>query len=61
MKLKIWSDPDGLYLLKGGCPDVWKLYRLPKKWAFPLDCHSAVYLRLQILIATLAASLSITW
>ena len=32
MKLKIWRDPDGLYLLKGGGPEVWKRFRIKKKF-----------------------------
>jgi hypothetical protein len=32
VKLKIWRDPDGLYLLKGGGPEVWKRFRIKKKW-----------------------------
>jgi hypothetical protein len=33
VKLKIWRDPDGLYLLKGGGPKVWKLFpRIRKTW-----------------------------
>ena len=32
VKLKIWRDPDGLYLLKGGGPEVWRLFRIKKKW-----------------------------
>jgi hypothetical protein len=32
VKLKIWRDPDGLYLLKGGGPDVWRRFRLRKKF-----------------------------
>jgi len=32
VKLKIWRDPDGLYLLKGGGPEVWKQFRIKKKF-----------------------------
>jgi len=33
VKLKIWRDPDGLYLLKGGGAKVWKLFpRIRKAW-----------------------------
>ena len=32
VKLKVWLDPDGLYLLKGGGPEVWRLFRIKKKW-----------------------------
>jgi hypothetical protein len=32
VKLKVWRDPDGLYLLKGGGPEVWRLFRIKKKW-----------------------------
>ena len=33
VNLKIWSDPDGLYLIKGGGFKVWKLFpRLRKEW-----------------------------
>ena len=32
MKIKVWRDPDGLYLLKGGGPEVWRLFRIKKKW-----------------------------
>jgi hypothetical protein len=30
IKLEIWPNPDGKYLLKGGGPKVWKLFRLRK-------------------------------
>ena len=30
IKLEIWPSPDGKYLLKGGGPKVWKLFRLRK-------------------------------
>ena len=31
--LKLWPDPDGLYLIKGGGPTVWKLFpRIRKEW-----------------------------
>ena len=34
--LKLWRDPDGLYLLKGGGPKVWKLFsRIRKEWRTP--------------------------
>ena len=33
VKVEIWPDPDGLYLIKGGGPKVWKLFpRIRKKW-----------------------------
>ena len=33
VKLRLWPDPDGLYLIKGGGPKVWKLFpRLRKEW-----------------------------
>jgi hypothetical protein len=32
VKLKIWRDPDGLYLLKGGGPEVWRLFGIKKKF-----------------------------
>jgi hypothetical protein len=32
VKLKIWPDPDGLYLLKGGGPEVWKRFCVKKKF-----------------------------
>jgi hypothetical protein len=32
VKLKIWRDPDGLYLLKGGGPEAWKRFRIKKKF-----------------------------
>ena len=32
VRLVIWPDPDGLYLLKGGGPKVWKLFRIKKKF-----------------------------
>jgi hypothetical protein len=31
MKLVIWPNPDGKYLIKGGGPKVWKLFRLRKE------------------------------
>jgi len=31
IKLVIWPSPDGLYLLKGGGPKVWKQFRLRKE------------------------------
>jgi hypothetical protein len=30
--LKIWRDPDGLYLLKGGGPEVWRRFRIKRKF-----------------------------
>ena len=31
--LKLWPDPDGLYLIKGGGPDVWERFpRIRKDW-----------------------------
>jgi len=35
VKLKVWRDPDGLYLLKGGGPEVWRRFRINKKWRKP--------------------------
>ena len=33
VRLEIWPDPDGLYLIKGGGPDVWKQFpRIRKDW-----------------------------
>jgi hypothetical protein len=33
VKVEIWPDPDGLYLIKGGGPLVWKRYpRIRKDW-----------------------------
>ena len=32
VKLKIWRDPDGLYLLKGGGPEMWRRFRIKKKF-----------------------------
>jgi hypothetical protein len=33
VRLVIWPDPDGLYLIKGGGPLVWKQFpRIRKKW-----------------------------
>jgi len=32
VKLVIWRDPDGLYLLKGGGPEVWRRFRIRKKF-----------------------------
>jgi hypothetical protein len=33
VKLEIWPDPDGLYLIKGGGASVWKLFpRIRKAW-----------------------------
>ena len=31
VKLEIWPDPDGLYLIKGGGPKVWKLFRASER------------------------------
>ena len=31
IKLVIWPNPDGKYLIKGGGPKVWKLFRLRKE------------------------------
>ena len=34
--LKLWPDPDGLYLIKGGGPDVWERFsRIRKDWRKP--------------------------
>jgi hypothetical protein len=35
VKLVIWPDPDGLYLIKGGGPEVWKLFRIKNKFRQP--------------------------
>ena len=36
VKLMIWPDPDGLYLIKGGGPLVWKQFpRIRKDWRTP--------------------------
>jgi hypothetical protein len=32
VKLVIWPAPDGLYLIKGGGPKVWKRFRIKKGW-----------------------------
>ena len=33
VRLQVWPDPDGLYLIKGGGPKVWKLFpRIRQKW-----------------------------
>ena len=33
LKLKVWRDPDGLYLLKGGGARVWKRFpQIRKEW-----------------------------
>ena len=33
VKLVIWPDPDGLYLIKGGGPKVWAQFpRIKKNW-----------------------------
>jgi hypothetical protein len=33
VELRLWRDPDGLYLIKGGGPKVWKLFpRIRKDW-----------------------------
>jgi hypothetical protein len=32
VKLKIWADPDGLYLIKGGDREVWDRFRIRKEW-----------------------------
>jgi hypothetical protein len=35
-KLVIWPDPDGLYLIKGGGPKVWRKFpRIRKAWRQP--------------------------
>ena len=33
--LRVHSDPDGKYLIKGGGHDVWKRFRIRKKWRKP--------------------------
>ena len=36
MTLKLWPDPDGLYLIKGGGLDVWGRFpRIRKDWRKP--------------------------
>ena len=36
VRLTIWPDPDGLYLIKGGGPKVWKRFpRIRKEWRKP--------------------------
>ena len=36
VRLTIWPDPDGLYLIKGGGPKVWKRFpRIRKDWRKP--------------------------
>jgi hypothetical protein len=36
VQIRIWPDPDGLYLIKGGGPDVWKRFpRIRKDWRKP--------------------------
>jgi hypothetical protein len=36
VRLVIWPDPDGLYLIKGGGPPVWKQFpRIRKDWRTP--------------------------
>jgi hypothetical protein len=36
VELRIWLDPDGLYLIKGGGPDVWMRFpRIRKDWRKP--------------------------
>jgi len=36
VRLVIWRDPDGLYLIKGGCPKVWaKFPRIRRDWRTP--------------------------
>ena len=32
VQLRIWPNPDGLYLIKGGGPKVWKHFRIKKRW-----------------------------
>ena len=32
MKLNIWPDPDGLYLIKGGNREVWDRFKIRKDW-----------------------------
>jgi hypothetical protein len=32
VKLKIWLDPDGFYLLKGGDREVWEKFKIRKEW-----------------------------
>jgi hypothetical protein len=35
LKLTFPHNPDALYLVKGGGPDVWRRFQLPKKWRKP--------------------------
>ena len=35
VKLVIWPDPDGLYLIKGGGRAVWKRFKIRKDWRQP--------------------------
>jgi hypothetical protein len=32
VKLVIWPDPDGLYLIKGGDAEVWERFQIRKRW-----------------------------
>jgi len=32
VKLVIWPDPDGLYLIKGGNRDLWEQFKIRKEW-----------------------------
>jgi hypothetical protein len=32
LKLTFPPNPDGVYLLKGGCPDVWRRFGVPAMW-----------------------------
>ena len=56
VKLKIWRDPDGLYLLKGGGPEVWKRFRIKKKWREAQGIIHGAFLIDIVLVAWLAAT-----
>ena len=56
VKLKIWRDPDGLYLLKGGGPEVWKRFRIKKKWREAQGIIHGAFLIDIVLAAWLAAT-----
>jgi hypothetical protein len=56
VKLKIWRDSDGLYLLKGGGPEVWKRFRIKKKWREAQGIIHGAFLIDIVLAAWLAAT-----
>jgi hypothetical protein len=35
LKLTFPPNPNGIYLLKGGGPDVWREFRVPRRWRKP--------------------------